>query len=142
MAKAAELAIAAPMVVALRTARMLAAGATPDARDRREFALMGSEKLQAFWESTGAIALQMQRTQQEWALLVTRQWWGAWARAWSVTGWRAPLSMPSFLPLYGPGSSANRARWERSFSQLVESGLTPFHQHVTRNARRLGRVKR
>src|SRR5687767_7245116 len=51
VAKMAELAIAAPQVVAVRTARMLAAGVNPGAADRAEFSRMGTEKVQAFWES-------------------------------------------------------------------------------------------
>ena len=46
--KMAELAVAAPQVIATRTARMMAAGANPDAVDRAEFLKMWTEKGQAF----------------------------------------------------------------------------------------------
>ncbi|MFD2837766.1 hypothetical protein ACFS3C_18085 [Azotobacter vinelandii] len=39
-----ELAMAVPLVVAQRMARMAMAGTAPTARDRREFQLMGAEK--------------------------------------------------------------------------------------------------
>ena len=64
--KAVELSIAAPQVIAHRTARMLAAGANPDARDRREFQRMGTEKVFAFWESMNAM------------------YWAAWLTPWSA----------------------------------------------------------
>ena len=56
--KAAELSLVAPQVIAMRTARMLAAGANPSARDRREFQRMGSEKVLAFWESMSAMGVE------------------------------------------------------------------------------------
>ena len=63
--KAFELSITAPQVIAHRTARMLAAGTNPSARDRREFQRMGIEKAFAFWESMHAM------------------WWAAWMTPWS-----------------------------------------------------------
>jgi len=59
--KAAELAIAAPQVVAVRTARMLAAGSRPGAADRAELSRMSTEKVQAFWESMFAMGTQLVR---------------------------------------------------------------------------------
>jgi hypothetical protein len=53
--KAVELSIAAPQVIAHRTARMLAAGGHPNARDRLEFQRMSTEKVFAFWESMTAM---------------------------------------------------------------------------------------
>jgi hypothetical protein len=42
--KAAELGVAAPLVIAHRLTRMALAGHTPSVRDRREFTLMSTEK--------------------------------------------------------------------------------------------------
>jgi hypothetical protein len=64
--KAFELSIAAPQVIAHRTARMVRAGASPSARDRSEFQRMGTEKVFAFWESMNAM------------------WWAAWSAPWSA----------------------------------------------------------
>lgn len=58
--------MAVPQVIAHRTARMLAAGANPSARDRLEFQRMGIEKAFAFWESMHAM------------------WWSAWLAPWSA----------------------------------------------------------
>ena len=70
--KLAELSLLAPQVIALRSARMMAAGAFPSASDRRELERMGTEKVQAFWESMNAMAMQM-----------TLNWWRACAAPWT-----------------------------------------------------------
>jgi hypothetical protein len=66
--KLAQLAVAAPQVVAIRTSRMLAAGANPGAADRAEFSRMHTEKTQAFWESMVGMSMQW------WRLCLT-PWW-------------------------------------------------------------------
>jgi hypothetical protein len=133
--KVAELAIAAPQVIALRTARMLAAGAHPHARDRREFMRMGTEKVQVFWESMRAISEQMYKTNQEWTFLAMRRWSAAWMSPWSLlTNWAVPLR--------GLGSSATQKRLQNSTSKMIEKGLTPVHKRAAANARRLSRMKK
>jgi len=108
--KVAELSLAVPQVVALRTARMLAAGANPSARDRREFERMGTEKMVAFWESMNAMALEMAKAQQQYALLAMRQWWSPWVSPWSAAA---------------------------SAAKVLDKGLTPVHKRAKANARRL-----
>jgi hypothetical protein len=61
-----------PQVIALRTARMFAAGAYPDSLDRREVIRMSTEKLQAFSESMNAMAVEIYKTNQELTLLAVR----------------------------------------------------------------------
>lgn len=127
--QAAELAVAAPQVVALRGARILAAGTSPDARDRHEIWRMGAEKMQAMGECMNAIALQMYRAQQEWALLAMRQWWAMWMNPWQWFGWwQAPLR-----------SSAMQKRLRSDVAKAWASGLAPVHKRATANARRLSR---
>src|SRR5262245_57800598 len=108
--KAAELSLAVPQVVALRTARMLAAGANPSARDRRELERMGTEKMLAFWESMNAMGLEMAKAQQQFALSAMLQWWSAWVRQLSA---------------------------EASAVKVLDKGLAPVHKRVLANARRL-----
>jgi hypothetical protein len=102
--------MAVPQVVAIRTARMLAAGANPSARDRREFERMGTEKLLAYCESMNAMGLEMARAQQQYALFAMRQWWSPWASPWSM---------------------AARA------TRILEKGLGPVQRRASANARRL-----
>lgn len=101
---------AVPQVVAMRTARMLAAGANPSARDRREFERMGTEKVLAFWESMNAMGLEMAKAQQQYALRAMRQWWSPWIDPWSAA------------------TSATR---------ILEKGMGPVHKRASANARRL-----
>jgi len=93
---------------------MLAAGANPDARDRREFERMGTEKVLAFWESMSVMGLEMVKAQQEYALFAMRQWWSPWVSPWSA---------------------ASRA------TKVLEKGLGPVHKRASANARRLRKIR-
>jgi hypothetical protein len=108
------LSVAAPQVVAMRTARMLAAGVNPavapSSRDRRELERMGTEKVLAFWESMSAMGLEMVKAQQQYALRAMRQWWSPWIDPWSAA------------------TSATR---------ILEKGMGPVHKRASANARRL-----
>jgi hypothetical protein len=115
LAKGAALSVAAPQVVAMRTARMLAAGVNPSARDRREFERMGTEKVLAFWESMNAMTLEMAKAQQQFALTAMRQWWSPWVSPWSV------------------GAAA---------AKVLEKGLAPVQKRASANARRLRKRRR
>jgi len=106
--------MAVPQVVAMRTARILAAGAKPSARDRRELERMGTEKVLAYWESMNAMGLEMARAQQQYALFAMRQWWSPWASPWSM--------------------AAGAAR-------ILDKGLGPVHRRASANARRLRKLR-
>ena len=112
LVRAAELSVAAPAVMALRTARMLAAGASPGARDRRELQRMGTEKVEAYWESMNAMALQ-----------AARQWWSLWLTPWT-------------------GSKTSQKKLQRSMTKILEQGMIPVHRRAAANARRLSRRKK
>ena len=115
LAKGAELSLAAPQVVAMRTARMLAAGLNPSARDRREFERMGTEKMLAFWESMNAMGLEMVKAQQRYALSAMLQWWSPWVTPWSAA---------------------------TSAAKILEKGLGPVQKRASANARRLRKARR
>jgi len=69
--QATELAIAVPQVVAHRLTRMALAGASPNARDRREFHTMGQEKVHAFWQSWFAMGwATLEAGQQAWMAML------------------------------------------------------------------------
>jgi hypothetical protein len=114
IAKATELSLAAPQVVAMRAARMLAAGINPSARDRREFESMGTEKVLAFWESMQAMGLEVAKAQQQYALYALSHWWSPWVSPWSVAA---------------------------SATKVLEKGLGPVHKRASANARRLRRIR-
>jgi hypothetical protein len=120
--RASELALAAPVVVAARTARMLAAGHAPTRADRAEMHRMGAEKVEAFAAAWMAMALRWQRLQVEWAM---RAWTAPWL-------------------LLSPARARRRslAASARAWRELANAGLAPVHRTATRNARRLSRHHR
>jgi hypothetical protein len=61
-----------------RASSLTKAAQLSNARDRREFQRMGTEKLTAFWESMNAMGLEMAKAQQQYALFAMRQWWSPW----------------------------------------------------------------
>lgn len=70
--QSAELAFAVPQVMAHRLTRLALAGPQPNARDRREFHVMGAEKVTAFWQSWFAMGWAMVEASQK-AWLATLQ---------------------------------------------------------------------
>ena len=102
---------------------MLAAGATPNAADRREMLRMGSEKVEAFGAAYIAMAVEMQRQQLAWWVRTMRSLWLA---PWS--SWRSPHD--------------GVAQMSRAWQVVAARGLAPIHRTATANARRLHRAPR
>jgi hypothetical protein len=111
------LSMAAPLVIAHRVGRMAKAGPHPSTRDRKEFKLMGAEKMAAFQESWAAMGRATAQAQQS-------MW-----RAAMVTSWTKPA-----LP------SANTLA--RHTLNVLSSGMAPVYRRAVGNAKRLGRLKK
>jgi hypothetical protein len=122
-AQAIELGVAVPQVIALRAARMAAAGASPSARDRAEFYRMGTEKMAALNEAWTAVALESFRANQELALSFMQSLWFPW------TGHKSSVK------------SASRQLTSAGLGVLGK-GMAPIRRRVVANAKRLGRTKR
>ncbi|MEO7727826.1 MAG: polyhydroxyalkanoate granule-associated phasin [Burkholderiales bacterium] len=120
-AQTTKLALAVPPVVAHRVTRMATAGAVPDARDVREFQLMGSEKLVAFRASWMAMAAQMFRANQQMTLAYIRSWWKPW------------------FGFSGPGHAK---QVQAAALSIVSKGIAPVEKRAVANAKRLAIVKR
>ena len=141
--KVAELALAAPQVAAIRTARMLAAGAHPGAADRAELSRMYTEKVQAFWESMFAMGAQVVRTNQECARTAALQWWRLWTTPSLFNAYRSALQTTESLPrAAGVVTGPTPRQGQRAMSKLADAALSPVHKRATANARRLGRSKK
>lgn len=112
--RTAEMLAASGQVIAMRVTRMAAAGASPTARDRKEFLLMGSEKVQAGAQSALAVGAQWQAMS-----------WQLWARAWQ-----------QWLALLG-GGALRAAPLHSHLPRLAQAALAPVHRAATANARRL-----
>lgn len=119
--RTAELAFAAPQVVAHRVARMALAGPILSKRDRTEFRLMGAEKTAAFAASWNAMALQVLRAQQALWLSFVRSLWSLWL------GGRA---LPRITP-----------QLQNAVLGVLNQGMGPVHRTATANARRLARTR-
>jgi hypothetical protein len=116
------LAAAVPQVVAQRVIRMALAGPNPTARDRREFQLMGAEKVAAFYESWNAMYVQALRIQLDVAASVLRSVWFPWAHA------------RPFAPLSNTDVS-------RSALAVLGKGMAPVRRRAVANAARLRRQR-
>jgi len=91
-AKAAELCLVAPQVVALRSLRT---------HDAREMQRMGTEKVQAYWESVNAMTL-----------AASRYWWTAWTSPWSAAAGASRILEQGLAPVHRR-ASANARRLRR-----------------------------
>jgi hypothetical protein len=120
--KAAELAFAAPQVVAHRVTRMAIAGPTLSQRDRKEFKRMSAEKTEAFSESLNAMTMQVFRANQAMAASIFRSFWS-----------------PSLRGM--PSARAVTARLQGVALDVLGKGLSPVHRKAVANAKRLTRTK-
>jgi hypothetical protein len=92
-AKAAELCLVAPQVIALRSLRT---------HDQREMQRMGTEKVQAYWESMNAMTI-----------AASRYWWTAWASPWSAAANATRILEQGMLPVHRR-ATANARRLRRT----------------------------
>ncbi|HEX6364045.1 MAG TPA: polyhydroxyalkanoate granule-associated phasin [Albitalea sp.] len=137
-----EMLVASAQVIGHRTRRIAAAGHSPGLRDRREFARMGFEKVEAAGESLWAMGQHV--------LMANTQ---VWTRAWqdavaSTTAWMScsgSRTLPQLLERQLEVAQAlsqsarSAARLSDAAAHLVDKGLKPIHARATANARRLGR---
>lgn len=117
----AQLAVAAPMVVAQRMMRMALAGASPSASDRREMKRMSAEKVAAFTESWNTTASKLTRANMNFGLDLMRVAWSPWSR-------RAGGRVKAATARYGDATTAS-----------VQGSLGPVRRRAVANAKRLGR---
>ncbi|OZI57793.1 polyhydroxyalkanoate granule-associated phasin [Bordetella genomosp. 1] len=114
---AAELALATPQVMAHRLARLALAGPTWSPRDRKEFTLMGMEKVGAFAQAWNAMFWSGVVSSQT----IAMQYWSA-----------------CFMPWLGTRRAEDVMRqWQRAGLTAMGRGLAPIHAKATANARRL-----
>jgi len=119
--KMAELALAAPQVVAHRVTRMAIAGQNPSDRDKKEFELMIAEKSAAFGESWTAMTTQAVRANQAMAASLFQSFW-------------SPLKRK-------PTAAAVTAQVQRAAMGVLNKGIAPVHRKAVSNAKRLARTK-
>lgn len=140
--KTAEMMTASAQVIGHRTKRMATAGPTPNARDRREFSLMGQEKMEAASESVQAMAKHMTTiNQQIGAQAVSQMLAGATdilSLATSRTAGQAVARQARLIRTLTRGA-VSAPRLSSSAARLAQRGLKPIHSRATANAKRLAK---
>jgi hypothetical protein len=111
------LSMAVPQVIAHRVNRMAQAGPRPNARDRKEFHLMGAEKMAAFYESWAAMGMATMQAQQ--------------------TLWRAAMFTP-----WGKSALPTANTLAQHTLRVLSQGMAPVHRRAVGNAKRLNRIKK
>ena len=140
--KTGEMMLASAQVIRHRTGRMAAAGATPSARDRREFALMGQEKIEAGVESASAIAAQMMMMNRLLGARAVKNMMTAAAAVMSLAASRTAgqaIARRAKLVRTMTQSAATTAQLSGAAARLARRGLKPIHSRATANAKRLGK---
>ena len=117
-----ELAISEPQGVAHRTARMVAHGPKPSARDRAEMQRMCNEKVVACQESWLAM----------WAAAASAQW-----------AWGSAIAQAGAAALQGKTAPSKSLRAAQAAThRVLSAGLAPVHGKAVANAKRLARRRR
>ena len=141
--KASEMAIGAAPVIGHRTSRLGLAGSVPSARDRREFALMGREKLEAALDSAQAVSLRMLMLNQQFAALAFKQMLLASVALMSIASSRnaaeAAQRQSKLVRDTMTSAAVAASKLSGSTAQVARRALTPVHTRVRGNVRRLGR---
>ena len=138
--KTAEMMMASAKVIQHRSARMLAAEVVPSARDRREFTLMGQEKVDAATDSTQAVMAQWAGAGAKMNARAARQMISGTSALLSLMCSRSPRQFVARqAALLRAMNSSAAVTTSQSAARLAQGALKPFHARATANARRLGR---
>lgn len=140
--KTGEIMLASAQVIAHRTARMAAAGSKPSSRDRREFALMGQEKIGAATKSAQGIAAHMLTVDPFLVARAVQQSLAGAAAMMSLAGSRTAsqaIARQARLAHVMARSVRTASRISASSARLAHRGLKPIHSRATANAKRLGK---
>ena len=140
--KTSELMLASAQVIHHRVGRIAAAGPTPNARDRREFALMAQEKIEAGIESAYGVTAQM---------IALNPLLGARAATHMIRGASAVMSLAASrtadqaiarqaaIIRIMTEAAPTAAYLSGAAAQVVRRGLNPLHSRATANVKRLNK---
>jgi len=139
--RTAEMMLASAQVIGHRTRRMALAGPKPSASDRREFALMGREKIEASWKSAQAMAAHVATMYEALGIQAFRDTLRCTAAFMSLASSRTPGQLIARQAAVGRAlgqSAVGMAGVSKSAARLARRGLKPIHAKATANAKRLG----
>jgi hypothetical protein len=139
-----EMLVASAQVIGHRTSRMATAGHSPSLRDRREFARMGIEKVEAANESAWAMGRHLTTLN---AQLGARAWkdlmeaGNAWMSLAASSNVPQAVERQVKLMRTVSKSAASASTLSNAAARMTRHGLAPIHSRATANAKRLSRVK-
>jgi uncharacterized protein YfaS (alpha-2-macroglobulin family) len=137
-----EMTLASTQVIAHRTSRMARAGHAPNARDRREFALMGQEKFDAGTKSAQAMAAHMLTMAEPWGALAYRDCLRNYAALVSFANSRTASQMIARQAALAQAlrqSALGMAKASTGMTRLAHHGIKPLHAKAVANAKRLAK---
>lgn len=144
--KTGEMMMASAQVINHRTARIAAAGVSPNSHDRREFALMGQEKIAAMSESAQAVAARMLNLNQKMGTIMFNQLVAGTAGIMSVATARTiaqtSKAQAEFMRDTMSSSAKATSQIADSVARIAHHGLKPVHSRATANAKRLAKNKK
>ena len=145
--KAMQMSTAAAQVIAIRTTRMAAHGANPNAVDKREMHRMGAEKVDAFSRAgtalaTGALPLVAGMAMQSWRT--------GFDLLNGMTHLAASRTIPQTMArqrqladtLMRGAAAAGQGATSAASARLAHRALAPVHRKATANAKRLTKKAR
>lgn len=143
--KASEMMLASAQVIHHRSNRMASAGLFPNARDQREFTLMGQEKIEAFTESSQAAMGRLLLIPAQIGSLAFKQ------MTEGISGMMAMNAAPAFTLSTKRQNrlmqdainryTAAATQISGSAARIAHHALHPIHSRATGNAKRLAKVK-
>jgi hypothetical protein len=135
--------LASAQVIGHRTVRLAAAGPHPNARDRREFAMMWKEKVEAGAQAARAVAAHSLATGQSAGSQGYKNMLRSSAAFLALTDSRTPrqlIARQAALARALEQSGVSIAGVSSEAAHLTRRGLKPIHAKAVANARRLTRL--
>ena len=140
--KTSEMMLASAHVIGHRTRRMASAGPLPNARDQREFKLMGQEKVDAAGKSARAIGRQVSHLNLRSGLDAWKDMLSAGHAAMSVASSRTvgeAVRRQAILTRAVKRAGGSASMLSHATVEVARRGLKPIHAKATANAKRLAR---
>ncbi len=138
-------ALASAQVIGYRLNRMVVAGPILSTKDRREFTLMGEEKVAAVTESAQAMATTMMVLTGKAQVQAYKQMLTANFANMSLVFSQTPAQFVARQIKLNRDtitySDASTSQLSHSAARLINSGLKPFQSRVTGNAKRLAKKR-
>ena len=140
--KTGEMMFASAQVIGHRTGRMAAVGSKPSARDRREFTLMGQEKVEAASASARSMTSHMVRANTQLGTRAVQQMLTGVTDIMALAASRTAgqsIARQAKLVRTMTRSAGTASQLSASAARLAQRGLNPIHSRATANAKRLGK---